>query len=62
MGIDPIFDREVWERVPFHFWSLVFFTFGCIVGSFLNVVIHRLPIGAHHGHGQTGNADIEEGG
>jgi leader peptidase (prepilin peptidase)/N-methyltransferase len=35
----------VWAAVPFHFWSLVFFTFGCITGSFLNVCIHRLPRG-----------------
>ena len=34
-----------WSLVPFHFWSLVFFSFGCIVGSFLNVCIHRLPSG-----------------
>jgi leader peptidase (prepilin peptidase)/N-methyltransferase len=31
--------------VPFHFWSLVFFSLGCIVGSFLNVCIYRLPLG-----------------
>ncbi len=29
--------------MPFHFWSLVFFALGCIVGSFLNVCIHRMP-------------------
>ncbi len=34
-----------WSLVPFHFWSLVFFVFGCIVGSFLNVCIHRMPLG-----------------
>ncbi len=34
-----------WSLLPFHFWSLVFFTFGCIVGSFLNVCIHRMPLG-----------------
>jgi len=34
-----------WALVPFHFWSLVFFVFGCIVGSFLNVCIYRLPRG-----------------
>ncbi len=45
MGIEPIFDPEVWSRVPFHFWSLVFFVFGRIVGSFLNVCIHRMPLG-----------------
>jgi len=45
MGIEPIFDAEVWSRVPFHFWSLVFFVFGCLVGSFLNVCIHRMPLG-----------------
>src|SRR5882724_12746692 len=32
-----------WSVVPFHFWSLVFFWFGCIVGSFLNVCIYRMP-------------------
>lgn len=30
--------------VPFHFWSFTFFVFGCIVGSFLNVCIHRMPL------------------
>jgi leader peptidase (prepilin peptidase)/N-methyltransferase len=34
-----------WALVPFHFWSLVFFSFGCIIGSFLNVCIHRMPLG-----------------
>ena len=34
-----------WSLVPFHFWSLVFFVFGCMVGSFLNVCIHRMPLG-----------------
>lgn len=43
--LDPVFDREVWARVPFHFWSVVFFVFGSIVGSFLNVCIHRMPLG-----------------
>src|ERR1039457_43587 len=45
MGVQPIFDPTVWSRVPFHFWSLVLFVLGCIVGSFLNVCIHRLPLG-----------------
>ncbi|MGH7992302.1 MAG: prepilin peptidase [Limisphaerales bacterium] len=45
MGIKPIFDAHNWELVPFHFWSLAFFVFGCMVGSFLNVCIHRLPRG-----------------
>ncbi|MDD5141547.1 MAG: prepilin peptidase [Verrucomicrobiales bacterium] len=44
MGIDAIFDTHNWAVVPFHFWSLVFFTFGCIVGSFLNVCIYRMPL------------------
>ena len=43
MGIDAIFNAQNWEVVPFHFWSVVFFTLGCIVGSFLNVCIHRMP-------------------
>ncbi len=38
-----MFDPEIWARVPFHFWSVVFFCFGCIVGSFLNVCIYRMP-------------------
>ncbi len=45
MGIEPIFDANVWGRVPFHFWSLAFFALGSIVGSFLNVCIHRMPLG-----------------
>jgi leader peptidase (prepilin peptidase) / N-methyltransferase len=38
-----MFEREVWGRVPFHFWSMVMFVFGSMVGSFLNVCIHRMP-------------------
>ena len=38
-----MFDAETWSRVPFHFWTATFFMFGCIVGSFLNVCIHRMP-------------------
>src|SRR5437016_4683527 len=38
-----IFQPQYWAGVPFHFWSVVFFAFGCIVGSFLNVCIHRMP-------------------
>ena len=34
-----------WSSLPFHFWSLCFFVLGCIVGSFLNVCIHRMPLG-----------------
>jgi len=45
MGIEPIFNPHNWAAVPFHFWSLVFFVLGCIVGSFLNVCIYRLPLG-----------------
>lgn len=39
------FDPEIWAAVPFHFWSAMFFVFGTMVGSFLNVCIHRLPRG-----------------
>jgi leader peptidase (prepilin peptidase)/N-methyltransferase len=39
-----IFNPTYWAVVPFHFWSLVFFAFGCIVGSFLNVCIYRMPL------------------
>lgn len=40
-----IFEPEVWARVPFHFWSVVFFVFGSMIGSFLNVCIYRMPLG-----------------
>jgi leader peptidase (prepilin peptidase)/N-methyltransferase len=45
MGIDAIFNTHNWSAVPFHFWSLCFFALGCIVGSFLNVCIYRMPLG-----------------
>jgi leader peptidase (prepilin peptidase)/N-methyltransferase len=40
-----MFDPQIWAAVPFHFWSVVFFVFGAIVGSLLNVCIHRMPRG-----------------
>lgn len=43
--ITTIFDPEAWHKVPFHFWSVVFFIFGSMVGSFLNVCIYRMPLG-----------------
>ena len=43
--VKAIFDSHYWLAVPFHFWSSVFFVLGCIVGSFLNVCIYRLPLG-----------------
>lgn len=39
------FDARAWSSVPFHFWSVALFAFGCMVGSFLNVCIHRMPRG-----------------
>lgn len=41
--VQNIFDGQCWAAVPFHFWSVVFFVFGSIVGSFLNVCIYRMP-------------------
>jgi len=40
-----MFNSEVWASVPFHLWSVMAFVFGSMVGSFLNVCIHRLPLG-----------------
>ena len=40
-----MFDAQRWAAVPFHFWSGVLFIFGSMVGSFLNVCIHRMPLG-----------------
>ncbi len=45
MGMNAIFDPHVWAAVPFHFWSVMFFALGTIVGSFLNVCIYRMPLG-----------------
>lgn len=45
MGVNAVFDADAWSRVPFEFWAFTFFVFGCIVGSFLNVCIHRMPLG-----------------
>jgi leader peptidase (prepilin peptidase)/N-methyltransferase len=38
-------DSPAWQPLPFHFWSFVLFVFGSMVGSFLNVCIHRMPRG-----------------
>jgi leader peptidase (prepilin peptidase) / N-methyltransferase len=38
-----MFDAKIWGQVPFHFWTCCYFVFGCVVGSFLNVCIYRLP-------------------
>jgi len=43
--VNSMFDARYWAAVPFHFWTVVFFAFGSIVGSFLNVCIYRLPLG-----------------
>lgn len=38
-----IFRAESWAALPFSFWTVVFGVLGAIVGSFLNVCIHRMP-------------------
>src|SRR5208337_365973 len=43
--LNSTFNPACWAAVPFEFWSLCFFTLGCIVGSFLNVCIYRMPLG-----------------
>lgn len=38
-----LFDPAAWAQVPFHFWTVWMAIFGAMVGSFLNVCIHRMP-------------------
>jgi leader peptidase (prepilin peptidase)/N-methyltransferase len=45
MGIDAIFSPSNWPPATSLFWGAVIFWFGCMVGSFLNVCIHRMPLG-----------------
>jgi leader peptidase (prepilin peptidase)/N-methyltransferase len=40
-----LFDLHAFAALPFHFWSVMFFVLGCIIGSFLNVCIYRMPRG-----------------
>ena len=44
LAFDNILNPHYWAAVPPQFWTLVFFVFGCIVGSFLNVCIYRMPL------------------
>ena len=38
-------DFIIWISNPLTLFSIIFFMFGCVVGSFLNVVVYRLPLG-----------------
>ena len=38
-----VLNTQSWTSLPFHFWSVWWFLVGAVVGSFLNVCIHRLP-------------------
>jgi leader peptidase (prepilin peptidase)/N-methyltransferase len=38
-----LYESLSWAGMPFHFWTIVMFVLGAIVGSFLNVCIHRMP-------------------
>src|SRR5262245_15689434 len=44
-GFSRTFDPQYWASLPFHLWSVLIFTLGCMIGSFLNVCIHRMPRG-----------------
>jgi leader peptidase (prepilin peptidase)/N-methyltransferase len=45
MGLEAALFFDRWAELPSGFWLGVFFVVGCCVGSFLNVVIHRMPLG-----------------
>ncbi len=36
---------DEWRELPVHFWSVCWFILGSMVGSFLNVCVHRMPLG-----------------
>jgi leader peptidase (prepilin peptidase)/N-methyltransferase len=38
-------DLDDWRQLPWQFWSACWFMLGCMVGSFLNVCVHRMPLG-----------------
>ena len=38
-------DLVIWLSNSLVLFSIIFFMFGCVVGSFLNVVVYRLPLG-----------------
>ena len=40
-----MFDTRYWSAVPDTFWAVVFFVLGTMIGSLLNVCIHRMPRG-----------------
>jgi leader peptidase (prepilin peptidase)/N-methyltransferase len=42
--VNPFTD-PAWDLVPFHFWTCIYFILGAMVGSLLNVCIHRMPRG-----------------
>ena len=44
LAFDTLFSHENWPSVTSPFWALVFLALGCIVGSFLNVCIYRMPL------------------
>jgi len=43
IAMSHVFDSATWAAVPPLFWYGVLFVLGCLVGSFLNVCIYRMP-------------------
>jgi len=44
MGVEAVWDAQNWPPATWPGWAALAFVLGAVVGSFLNVCIHRLPL------------------